>query len=145
MPLEILLLNGSLTLPMILAIVQRCLLDFKALLGEVITAEVATQEIDGKTVFNSWSTAKRLLKPDPRYNKIRRKDREALWHRHVEEMLRKQTSGDSKKDEDHKDLKGRSPIDSSRVHTGSGRNRDRRQPLYNLQCLIIFNLSGRLP
>ncbi|KAG6763900.1 hypothetical protein POTOM_031347 [Populus tomentosa] len=58
---------------------------------EVIIAEAAARKAeDGKTVLDSWSTAKRLLKPDPRYNKMPRKERETLWRRYAGEMLRKQ-------------------------------------------------------
>ncbi|KAG8369709.1 hypothetical protein BUALT_Bualt14G0042100 [Buddleja alternifolia] len=72
---------------------ERCKLEFRALLAEVITAEAATQETeDGKTIMNSWSTAKQLLKKDPRYNKVQRKEKESLWRRHAEDIQRKQKS-----------------------------------------------------
>ncbi|CAI0405101.1 unnamed protein product [Linum tenue] len=67
---------------------ERCVQDYKALLAEVITVEAAADKMeDGKTVLDSWSTAKRLLKADPRYNKIHRKERESLWRRHADEMI----------------------------------------------------------
>ncbi|KAK4421725.1 Pre-processing protein 40C [Sesamum alatum] len=70
---------------------ERCVVEFKALLMEVITADAAAQETqDGKTAMTSWSTAKQLLKNDPRYNKMPRKERESLWRRHSEEIQRKQ-------------------------------------------------------
>ncbi|KAE8710103.1 ARM repeat superfamily protein isoform 1 [Hibiscus syriacus] len=88
---------------------ERCSNDFRSLLSEVITQDAAAQETQGgKTVLNSWSTAKLLLKPDPRYNKMPRKEREALWRRHAEDMLRKQKSATDQEEEKHTDAKGRS-------------------------------------
>ncbi|GJV08200.1 putative WW domain, FF domain protein [Tanacetum coccineum] len=56
----------------------------------VITTDVAAKEYeDGKTVFNSWSTAKRFLKDDVQCNKMLKKDRESLWQRHVDDLQRK--------------------------------------------------------
>lgn len=81
---------------------------------------------DGKTLLNSWSTAKRLLKPDPRYNKMPRKERETLWRRYVEEMQRKQKSGDDDREEKNVDAKGRSAANSGRLPTGSRRAHDQR-------------------
>lgn len=98
---------------------QRCSREFKALLAEVLTADAAAQEMDdGKTAFNSWSTAKRLLKRDPRYNKMPRKERETLWRRYGEDMLRKQKSEKSEPNskEDKKiDSRNRISVDSGRL------------------------------
>ncbi|XVF85511.1 hypothetical protein PTKIN_Ptkin17bG0123300 [Pterospermum kingtungense] len=106
---------------------ERCVHDFRALLAEVITQDAAAQETeDGKTVLNSWSTAKRLLKPDPRYNKMPRKERESLWRRYAEDMLRKQKSAVDQEDEKHKDAKGRSSADLGRVSSGSRKTNERR-------------------
>lgn len=106
---------------------ERCTNDFKALLAEVITAETAAQKTeDGKTVLDSWSTAKRLIKPDPRYNKMPRKERETLWRRYAEEMLRKQKFEPDPKEDKHTDSKNRSANDSGRYHSGSRRTNDRR-------------------
>lgn len=70
---------------------ERCVYEFRALLSDVITPEVAAQDTeDAKTAITSWSTAKRVLKADPRYAKTPRKERESLWRRHVEEMQRRQ-------------------------------------------------------
>ncbi|XP_075089547.1 pre-mRNA-processing protein 40C isoform X2 [Nicotiana tabacum] len=72
---------------------ERSAQEFKALLAEVITVEACSRETeDGKTVGNSWSTAKQLLKADPRYSKMPRKDRESLWRRYVEDIQRRQKS-----------------------------------------------------
>ncbi|XVE91918.1 hypothetical protein REPUB_Repub01dG0052600 [Reevesia pubescens] len=99
---------------------ERCANDFKVLLAEVITQEAAAQETEGgKTVLNSWSTAKRLLKPDPRYNKMPRKEREALWRRFAEDMLRKQKSALDQEEEKHPDAKGRISGNLGRFSSGS--------------------------
>ncbi|XP_031383288.1 pre-mRNA-processing protein 40C isoform X3 [Punica granatum] len=107
---------------------ERCAHEFKALLSESITPEAASSQEteDGKTVLNSWSTAKRLLKLDPRYNKMPRKEREALWHRHVDDLLRKQKSGyDNEREERISDPKGRGLGDSGKSQSDSRRKRDR--------------------
>ncbi|WCJ41921.1 pre-mRNA-processing protein 40C [Euphorbia peplus] len=107
---------------------ERCTHDFKALMAEAINAEAAAQKTeDGKTVLDSWSTAKRLLKPDPRYNKMPRKERESLWRRYAEDMLRKQkTALDQKEDNKHTDPKSKTSNDSGRHQSGSRRTHDRR-------------------
>ncbi|XVE85507.1 hypothetical protein DITRI_Ditri17bG0096300 [Diplodiscus trichospermus] len=98
---------------------ERCTHDFRALLAEVITQDAAAQETeDGKTVLNSWSTAKRLLKPDPRYNKMPRKERESLWRRYAEDMLRKQKSAVDQEEEKHRDARGRFSSGSRKIHEG---------------------------
>ncbi|CAA0808371.1 Pre-mRNA-processing protein 40C [Striga hermonthica] len=71
---------------------ERCMVEFKGLLADVITEEAAAagQETEGKkTVVTSWSTAKQVLKNDPRYNKMPRKERETLWRQHAEGIMRK--------------------------------------------------------
>ncbi|CAL5212602.1 unnamed protein product [Lathyrus oleraceus] len=106
---------------------ERCVHDFRALLAEVLTSEAASRETDdGKTVLNSWSTAKRLLKPDPRYNKVQRKDREALWRRYAEDMLRRQKSSHDSKEDKYTDARGRKSLDSSKHTLESGRSHERR-------------------
>ncbi|CAN1297695.1 Pre-mRNA-processing protein 40C, partial [Linum perenne] len=109
---------------------ERCLQDFKVLLTEVITIEAAANKTeDEKTVLDSWSTAKRLLKADPRYNKTPRKDREILWRRHADDMIKKQKAGGSSDQEDgkkHTDSKSRSSTDAAKNLSGSRRPQDRR-------------------
>ncbi|GAB4850661.1 hypothetical protein Ancab_029972 [Ancistrocladus abbreviatus] len=106
---------------------ERCVHEFRALLGEVITAEAASRETeDGKTVLNSWSTAKHHLKSDPRYTKMPRKDREALWRRHVEEIQRKETPAVEQKQEKHDEGRNRSSADPGRTSAASRAARDRR-------------------
>ncbi|CAN0923871.1 Pre-mRNA-processing protein 40C [Linum grandiflorum] len=109
---------------------ERCLQDFKALLAEVITVAAAANktEEDEKTVLDSWSTAKRLLKADPRYNRAPRKEREILWRRHADDLM-KQKAGAGSDQEDikkHTDSKNRSSIDPAKNLSGSRRPQDRR-------------------
>ncbi|KDP22962.1 hypothetical protein JCGZ_01659 [Jatropha curcas] len=106
---------------------ERCTQDFKALLAEVINAETAAQKSEnGKTVLDSWSTVKRLLKPDPRYNKMPRKEREILWRRYTQDILRKQQTTLDQKEEKHTDSKSRNSADSGRYLSGSRRTHDGR-------------------
>lgn len=94
---------------------ERCAHDFKALLAEVITAETAARETeDGKTVLNSWSAAKQALKPDPRYSKMPRKERESMWRRHAEDVQRRQRSTIDQKEDKQTESKSRSS--GSRTH-----------------------------
>ncbi|KAL6883761.1 hypothetical protein ACP4OV_011175 [Aristida adscensionis] len=79
---------------------ERCVRDFRALLSEVITPEVAARTTDeGKTAVNSWSEAKGLLKSDPRYNKLATKDRESIWRRYADDLMRKLKQSDTKEKE----------------------------------------------
>lgn len=95
-------------------------MDYKALLAEVITADAAARETeDGKTVVDSWSTAKLLLKSDPRYNKMPRKDRESLWWRHAEEIQRKQKFVRDQETEKHAEGRSRNTVDSDKYVSGS--------------------------
>ncbi|KAG4985040.1 hypothetical protein JHK82_032640 [Glycine max] len=106
---------------------ERCAHEFRVLLAEVLTSDAASQETnDGKTVLNSWSTAKRLLKSDPRYNKVPRKEREALWRRYAEDMLRRQKASYDSREEKHTDAKGRTYLESSKHPLESGRSHERR-------------------
>lgn len=86
---------------------ERCVQDFRDLLAEVLSGGQKSE--DGKTVLNSWSTAKRLLKPDPRYHKMPRKEREPLWRRYGEEMQRRQKLADDTQ------AKTRNSFDSGRL------------------------------
>lgn len=104
---------------------ERCTHDFRALLMEVITPEAATRETeDGRTVLSSWSTAKRLLKSDPRYTKMPRKDRETLWKRHAEEMQRKQKDAVDQKGDKYTESKNRNSNDSGRPSSASRSGQD---------------------
>ncbi|RZB79246.1 Pre-mRNA-processing protein 40C [Glycine soja] len=106
---------------------ERCAHEFRVLLAEVLTSDAASQETDdGKTVLNSWSTAKRLLKSDPRYNKVPRKEREALWRRYAEDMLRRQKASHDSREEKHTDAEGRNYLESSKHPFESGRSYERR-------------------
>ncbi|RYR72789.1 hypothetical protein Ahy_A02g007000 isoform A [Arachis hypogaea] len=103
---------------------ERCAHDFRTLLAEVLTLEAASHEgEDGKTVLNSWSTAKRLLKSDPRYNKVPRKDREPLWRRYTKDVQRRQKSSQEEK---NADTKGRNTLESIKLALEAGRSHERR-------------------
>ncbi|KAK4388034.1 Pre-processing protein 40C [Sesamum angolense] len=106
---------------------ERCAVEFKALLMEVITADAAAQEAqDGKTPITSWSTAKQLLKNDPRYNKMPRKERESLWRRHADEIQRKQKKVHDQEGEKPAEGKSRTSVDSGKHLSGWRRAHDRR-------------------
>ncbi|KAK6931844.1 FF domain [Dillenia turbinata] len=107
---------------------ERCANEFNGLLADVITAAASSQESeDGKTILDSWSTAKRLLKSDPRYTKMPRKERESLWRRHTEEILRKQKQVGNLKGEKHgTEARTRSSVDSGRLPVGSRSSHGRR-------------------
>ncbi|XP_006661876.1 pre-mRNA-processing protein 40C isoform X2 [Oryza brachyantha] len=81
---------------------ERRVRDFRALLSEVITLEIAarTTTDEGKTAINSWTEAKGLLRSDPRYNKLPSKDRESIWRRYADDMARKLKQSDSKEKPD---------------------------------------------
>ncbi|CAL4917233.1 unnamed protein product [Urochloa decumbens] len=82
---------------------ERCVRDFRALLSEVITPEVAARTTgEGKTAINSWSEAKCLLRSDPRYNKLASKDRETIWRRYADDLTRKLKQSDTKEKEKEK-------------------------------------------
>lgn len=65
----------------------------------MLTVGTATQvRDDGKTALTSWSVAKEQLKLDPRFSKLPRKERESLWRKYADEMLRKLKSSDGKEE-----------------------------------------------
>ncbi|KAH0851954.1 hypothetical protein HID58_094346, partial [Brassica napus] len=85
---------------------ERCARDFKALLVEVLSSEAASQQTEeAKTVLNSWSTAKQVLKSDIRYSKMPRDDREVIWRRYAEDILRKQKQDSPQKEDKPRDYK----------------------------------------
>lgn len=87
---------------------ERCAREYLSLLSEVVTPEAASRSTDeGKNVLNSWSEAKHVLKSDPRYAKMPRKERETLWGRHAEEVLRKQNATTDPKEKQDSDSKNR--------------------------------------
>lgn len=91
---------------------ERCAREYLSLLSETLTPELASRSSDeGKNVLNSWSEAKHLLKSDPRYVKMPRKERETLWERHAEELMRKQKSTTDPKE--MQDSDGRNRTSSS--------------------------------
>ncbi|CAN8258729.1 unnamed protein product [Cochlearia groenlandica] len=89
---------------------ERCAHDFKSLLAEVLSSSEAAaaaseQTEEGKTVLNSWSKAKQVLKPDIRYKKMPRNDREVLWRRYTDDISRKQKQESHQSDEKPRDYK----------------------------------------
>ena len=104
---------------------QRCVRDFRALLSEVITPEVAARPTDeGKTAINSWSEAKCLLRSDPRYNKLASKDRESIWRRYADDLTRKLKQSDTKeKDKSDIDGKRRRSSDTKEKSDTDGKQR----------------------
>ncbi|KAL5718581.1 hypothetical protein ACHQM5_011468 [Ranunculus cassubicifolius] len=107
---------------------ERCVREFQGLLAEVMSSEAASKATDdGKSSLTSWSTAKRLLKADPRYSKMPRKDRESLWKRYVDEIQRKRKlPSDPSEDGIISEKNSRNLVDSGRSPSGLRRNRDRR-------------------
>ncbi|TVU30315.1 hypothetical protein EJB05_21929 [Eragrostis curvula] len=94
---------------------ERCVRDFRALLSEVITQEVAARATDeGKTAVNSWSEAKSLLRSDPRYNKLASKDRESIWRRYADDLTRKLKQSDTKEDKSDTSARQRRSSDPPR-------------------------------
>lgn len=69
---------------------------------------------DGKNALNSWTEAKHLLKSDPRYSKLPRNERESLWNRYTDEMLRKQKAAADPKERSDKEGRDKSSADYSR-------------------------------
>ncbi|XP_073000923.1 pre-mRNA-processing protein 40C [Typha latifolia] len=99
---------------------ERCAREYRTLLTEVITVEAAAHATDdGKTVLSSWTEAKRLLKPDPRYSKMPSKDRESIWRRYAEDMIQKQKKPSDLKEKP--DTDGRSRTSSSLSSRSHGR------------------------
>ncbi|KAL2938940.1 Pre-mRNA-processing protein 40C, partial [Bienertia sinuspersici] len=84
----------------------------------------ARETEDGRTVLNSWSTAKRCLKSDPRYTKVPRKDREALWKRHAEELQRKKNVTVEQKGDKYNESNHKNPNDSRRPSSASRSGQD---------------------
>ncbi|XP_020094467.1 pre-mRNA-processing protein 40C isoform X2 [Ananas comosus] len=98
---------------------ERCAREYRTLLSEIITPEAAAQPADdGKTVLTSWSEAKRILKPDPRYSKLPSKDRESIWRRYADDMIRKQKQKSDSKEKPDTNGRNRTSTDPSRRSNG---------------------------
>jgi len=81
---------------------SRCVRDFRALLSELITPEVAAKHKDeGKNALNSYHEAKKLVKADPRYSKMPRRERESLWRKHADDVQRRMKATNSTSREDN--------------------------------------------
>lgn len=87
---------------------ERCVREYRGLLADVLATDAATkQNEEGKTILNSWSEAKKLLKSDPRYSKMPRRERESWWRRYAEDMQhRLKVVPDPAKEERHSGLEG---------------------------------------
>ncbi|XP_078436786.1 pre-mRNA-processing protein 40C isoform X2 [Wolffia australiana] len=115
---------------------ERCARDYRALLSEVITVELAEKTVGegGKTILNSFSEAKNHLRSDPRYSKLPSRDREAIWLRFADDLrrkLRQDVGGDAKeKGTVAEDSKKRPNTNSDDPPGGSARSskRPRRRP-----------------
>ncbi|KAG6557468.1 hypothetical protein Mapa_000741 [Marchantia paleacea] len=71
-------------------IFDRLVREYRLLLADVITIEAAQKLAEeDKHILTSWSDAKKLLKPDPRYGKMPRRDRESWWRRYAEDVQRR--------------------------------------------------------
>lgn len=69
---------------------QRSERDYRTLLAEVMTLDAAKKQTeDGKSILNSWTETKKLIKDDPRYSKMPRRDRETWWRRYADDLQRK--------------------------------------------------------
>lgn len=69
---------------------QRCVREYRGLLADAITVEVASKNgEESKLILTSWSEAKKLLKPDARYTKMPRRERESWWRRYAEDVQRR--------------------------------------------------------
>ncbi|OAY63514.1 Pre-mRNA-processing protein 40C [Ananas comosus] len=107
---------------------ERCAREYRTLLSEIITPEAAAQPADdGKTVLTSWSEAKRILKPDPRYSKLPSKDRESIWRRYADDMIRKQKQKSDSKEKPDTNGRNRTSTDPSRRSNG-------RRKLFDISC-----------
>ncbi|XP_039827156.1 uncharacterized protein LOC120688863 [Panicum virgatum] len=124
---------------------ERCVRDFRALLSEVITPEVAARPTDeGKTAINSWSEAKCLLRSDPRYNKLASKDRESIWRRYADDLTRKLKQSDMKeKDKSDTDGKPRRSSDTKQEKSDTdGKQRRSSDPPRRSACAWSILVPG---
>eukprot|EP01018_Ginkgo_biloba_P031680 Gb_26149 [translate_table: standard] len=109
---------------------ERCVREYRSLLADVITVDIMTKHLeDGKNILTSWSEAKRLLKPDQRYARMPRREREIWWRRYAEDVQRrlKVTSSDRKEDKAHTDDGNKlSSADAAKRSPGAKKSLSRR-------------------
>ena len=108
-------LNNNLKL--VVWIGQRCVREYRLLLSEVVTPEAGAKQVDeSKSILTSWHEAKKILKSDPRYSKMPRRERESLWRRHTEDLQRRIKAGDTTGREDISSGRAASPTRGSTDH-----------------------------
>ena len=96
---------------------QRCVREYRLLLSEVVTPEAGAKQVDdGKSILTSWHEAKKVLKSDPRYSKMPRREREPLWRRHADDLQRRIKAGDTTGREDISSGRAASPTRGSTDH-----------------------------
>ncbi|CAM6095871.1 unnamed protein product [Calypogeia fissa] len=111
---------------------ERCVREYRGLLADIITVEAASKNEEGKLILTSWSEAKKLLKPDPRYAKMPRRDRESWWRRYAEDVQRRMkvaaSAGTPKADKQvaGNGAKTGASLEASRRSPGPKRNVSRR-------------------
>lgn len=113
---------------------QRCVRDFRSLLSESITPEAAAKHSEeGKTPLNSYHEAKKLIKDDPRYSKMPRRERESLWRKHADDVQRRtKATNSTSRDDNHVSASGRAltppRVSSDHRSRSPGRSPGRRSP-----------------
>ncbi|KAL2641453.1 hypothetical protein R1flu_009040 [Riccia fluitans] len=113
-------------------IFDRCVREYRVLLADVITTEAVQKHAEeDKHILTSWSDAKKLLKPDTRYGKMPRRDRELWWRRYAEDVQRRMKAAASVAAKDNKPVsvigaKAGLASESSLRSPGSRRNSTRR-------------------
>lgn len=101
---------------------ERCVREYRSLLADVITMDMATKDLeDGKNILTSWSEAKRLLKPDQRYARMPRRERELWWRRYADDVQRRVKVTGSERNEDKPNVD-----DSGKRSPGVRKNQSRR-------------------
>lgn len=109
---------------------QRCVRDFRSLLSELITPEAAVKHNEeGKNALNSFHEAKKVLKDDPRYSKMPRRERESLWRKHADDVQRRMKATNSTSREDnHLSASGRASTPPRVSSDHRSRSPGRRSP-----------------
>lgn len=118
-----------LILPMGNWLEQSCVRDFRSLLSDLITPEIAAKQSEEvKSVLSSWHEAKKVLKPDPRFSKMPRLERESLWRKHVDDAQRRTKGTNLTSRDDHLSANGRAvtPPRVSSDHSTQSRSPERR-------------------
>uniref|UniRef100_A0A0C9QX05 TSA: Wollemia nobilis Ref_Wollemi_Transcript_2281_3725 transcribed RNA sequence n=1 Tax=Wollemia nobilis TaxID=56998 RepID=A0A0C9QX05_9CONI len=109
---------------------ERCVREYRSLLADVIVVDATMKNLeDGKNILTSWSEAKRVLKPDPRYSKMPRRERELWWRRYAEDVQRRMKLTAPDKNENKPTADGTNKLasaDPGKRSPGSRRNSSRR-------------------